>query len=322
MKIRMSPDHLCEEGLAYREEIEIPFNIILFFSILLIISYKIHLNGHFYLFGLIARLFFWINHLWSRLHHTLFYWYSLLCFNHYIEQKETTPDSTQSRDRQIDQQISPEIFAPDTDVLLTVRPQITFLQHNSLDEIFSIVTYVANATHIIPTFPNLPVTISTLQISEAPVLYRDNQLEEFLIGEEHCCSFINQDLTFLQPWTVYETTLEDTIPLESNSTEVSLNTVQEINQPQEAGNNPQHSSLADLFYDSTRIANGPAPIQQVEPAPIQSVETVIGLTPEEQRRREENPNLTLDELLGLSSCEDHISTPLQTLDRLYVNQPS
>ena len=49
---------------------------------------------------------------------------------------------------------------------------------------------------------------------------------------------------------------------------------------------------------------------------------VIGLTPEEQCRREEDPNLTLDELLGLSSCEDHFSTPLQTLDGLYVNQPS
>ena len=39
-----------------------------------------------------------------------------------------------------------------------------------------------------------------------------------------------------------------------------------------------------------------------------------------QKRRD--PNLTLDELLGLSPCEDNISTPLQTLDRLYVNQPS
>ena len=57
------------------------------------------------------------------------------------------------------------------------------------------------------------------------------------------------------------------------------------------------------------------------PAPIQPVEPVIGLTTEEQHRREENPNLTLDGLLGLSSCEDH-STSLQTLDGLFVNQPS
>ena len=60
----------------------------------------------------------------------------------------------------------------------------------------------------------------------------------------------------------------------------------------------------------------------MEPAPIQPVEPVIGLTSKEQCRREEDPNLTLDELLQFSSCEDNISTPLQTLDRLYVNQPS
>ena len=123
--------------------------------------------------------------------------------------------------------------------------------------------------------------------------------------------------------TVYETTtLEDSISLESNSTEVSLNMVQKINQPQEEGNNPPHSSLAELFHDSTRIANRPAPLQPVEPAPIQPVEPVIGLNAEDQHRREEDPNLTLDELFGLSSCEDHIRSPLQTLDGLYVNQPS
>ena len=127
----------------------------------------------------------------------------------------------------------------------------------------------------------------------------------------------------MQPLTVYEaTTQEDSIPPESNSTELSLNTAQEITQPQEEVSNPPHSSLVELFYDTTRIANEPAPIKPVEPALIQPVEPVIGLTSEEQGRREEDPNLTLDELLGLSSCKNHISTPLQTLDRLYVNQPS
>ena len=52
------------------------------------------------------------------------------------------------------------------------------------------------------------------------------------------------------------------------------------------------------------------------------METVVGLTPEEPHRKEEDPDLTLDKLLGLSSCEDYISTPLQTLDGLYVNQTS
>ena len=57
-------------------------------------------------------------------------------------------------------------------------------------------------------------------------------------------------------------------------------------------------------------------------APIQPVEPVVGLTPEEQCRKEEDPDLTLDELLGFSPCEDHITTPLQTFDGLYANQPS
>ena len=69
-----------------------------------------------------------------------------------------------------------------------------------------------------------------------------------------------------------------------------------------------------MFYDRTTTTNRPAPIQPVEP--------VVGLTPKEQCRKEEDPNLTLDELLGLSSCKDHVSTPLQTLDGLYVNQTS
>ena len=72
---------------------------------------------------------------------------------------------------------------PDIDTFLIVRPQITFFQKNNFDEISSVVTNVANATHIIPTFLNLPVTISTLHISEAPILYWDQQLQEFLTGE-------------------------------------------------------------------------------------------------------------------------------------------
>ena len=52
------------------------------------------------------------------------------------------------------------------------------------------------------------------------------------------------------------------------------------------------------------------------------MEPVVGLNPEEQCRKEEDPDLTLDILLGLSSCEDHISTTLQTLGDLCVNQPS
>ena len=98
------------------------------------------------------------------------------------------------RDHQSDQQTLPELLAPDTEVLITVRPQINFLWHNCINKIFNVVTYTANATHIVPTFPKLPVTISTFQISDAPRLHRDKQLEEFLIGEEGYHNFINRRL--------------------------------------------------------------------------------------------------------------------------------
>ena len=52
------------------------------------------------------------------------------------------------------------------------------------------------------------------------------------------------------------------------------------------------------------------------------MEPIIGLSTEEQRQREEDPNLTINELLALSSCEGHDNTPLQTLEGQYVNQPS
>ena len=68
----MSLDHLNEEGLAEPEEIEIPLSIILFFSILLIISYRIHFNGHFHIFGLLAKILFWIYEFWTLILDVLF----------------------------------------------------------------------------------------------------------------------------------------------------------------------------------------------------------------------------------------------------------
>ena len=49
------------------------------------------------------------------------------------------------------------------------------------------------------------------------------------------------------------------------------------------------------------------------------MEPVVGLTPEEQHRKGEDSDLTLIELLGLTPCQEHITTPLQTLDGLHVN---
>ena len=108
-------------------------------------------------------------------------------------------------------------------------------------------TYVVNSTHVVPTLPNLPVTVGTLHISEAPILYWDQWLQEFLIGKECCCNLINQDLTFLQPSTVYDTMeVDDSISTALDSTDTSVITVQENNPPQEEDSNSPHSSLTAL----------------------------------------------------------------------------
>ena len=80
--------------------------------------------------------------------------------------------------------------------------------------------------------------------------------------------------------------------------------------------------MTALSDDPANIDYSLTPIQPVEPVPIQPVEPVTGLTTDKQRQREEDPNLTLNKLLGLSSCEEHVNMPLQTLDGQYINQPS
>ena len=107
-----------------------------------------------------------------------------------------------------------------------------------------------------------------------------------------------------------------------DSTDASAITVKENNPSQEVDSNFSLTSVTALSDDPVNIDYTLTLIQPVEPAPIQPVEPVIGLTTNKQRSREEDPNLTLNELLRLSSCEGHVNTPLQTLDGPYVNQPS
>ena len=56
--------------------------------------------------------------------------------------------------------------------------------------------------------------------------------------------------------------------------------------------------------------------------PIHPVEPILGLTQEEQEIQEEALDLSFKQLLGLSYCQDQVNTPLQTLDGIYVRQPS
>ena len=138
----------------------------------------------------------------------------------------------------------------------------------------------------------------------------DKQLEEFLRGKIHCQNFINQDLTFLQLSVIHATPpKEDSILPEKNTIAIPPTATQENNLPQEQNENSPQVLPAEVLYDRGQANNTTAPIQPVEP--------VVGLTPQEQCRKED-PDLTLAELLGLIPCEEHITTPLQTLDGLYV----
>ena len=110
------------------------------------------------------------------------------------------------------------------------------------------------------------------------------------------------------------TVLDDSLSTASDSTDASVITVKENNPSQEVDNNSSLTLVTALSDDIVNI--------DYSLTPIQPVESVIGLTTDKQRQREEDPNLTLNELLGLSSCEEHVNTPLQTLDGQYINQPS
>ena len=152
-------------------------------------------------------------------------------------------------------------------------------------------------------------------IFDPPKVQQDKCFQEFLRGKIHCQNFINQDFTFLQPSVLHVTQPnEDSILPEAITTEVPLIAPQESDSDQEWNANSSPVSSVEALYDRNRGNN--------RTAPIQLVEAVVGLTSKEQSRREEDPDLTLDELLGLISCEQHITTPLQTLDILYVHQPS
>ena len=170
---------------------------------------------------------------------------------------------------------------------------------------------------------NPPVAVSTPQAYDTPIVYRDQQLQEFLNREECCHNFINQNLSFLQTSIVYHTTdAEDNLSIASGASDESVLTVIENDQSHEVDSTPTFMSATALPEGLECIEYDHTLIQLVKPSLIQPVEPIIGLTEEEQRQREEDPNLTINELLGLSPCEGHVTTPLQMLDGQYMNQPS
>ena len=83
---------------------------------------------------------------------------------------------------------------------------------------------------------------------------------------------------------------DDSQSTASDSTDASIITVIENNSSQKVDSTSTCTLVTALSDDLVNTDYIHTPTQSVEPAPIQPVEPVIGLTTEEQRQREEDPN--------------------------------
>ena len=127
-------------------------------------------------------------------------------------------------------------------------------------------------------------------------MHNDCTLKEFIQGEERCLKFINQDLTFLQDSHILSTFTN------VSHTTTSLKELAHINLPPHT---PNEHPLKETNESSC----------------TQSVQPVLGFTPAEVRHAENNPTLTVPQLLEIKPCREYTDTPLKTLDGLYITQP-
>ena len=127
-------------------------------------------------------------------------------------------------------------------------------------------------------------------------MHNDCTLKEFIQGEERCLKSINQDLTFLQ---------DSHIP--STFTNVS-HTTTFLKEPV-CINLPTHTSNEHPLKETN------------ESSCTQSVQPALGFTLAKVCHTENNPTLTVPQLLEIEPCREYTDTPLKTLDGLYVTQP-
>ena len=132
--------------------------------------------------------------------------------------------------------------------------------------------------------------VSLERIHTPPVVHNDQALTEFIQGEERCLKFVNQDLTFLQ---------ESHIP--STFTNVSHTPT------------PLKESSRITFPTCISKENN-------HTACTQTVQPALGFTLAEICQAQNEPTLTIPQLLKIEPCKDYNETPLQTLDGLYVTQ--
>ena len=61
--------------------------------------------------------------------------------------------------------------------------------------------------------------------------------------------------------------------------------------------------------------------ENTEPTCTQPVQPALGYTSTEVCCAEDNPTLTVPQLLEIEACQEYSDTPLKTLDSLYITQP-
>ena len=138
--------------------------------------------------------------------------------------------------------------------------------------------------------------VSLERINAPPVVHNDHALTEFIQGEERCSKFINQDLMFLQELHIPSTFTN------VSHTPTSLKEPVCITLP------------TCISKEHTSKENNPT-------ACTQTVQPTLGFTPTEVCQAQNNPTLTVPQLLEIEPCKEYTETPLQMLDGLYVTQP-
>ena len=134
-------------------------------------------------------------------------------------------------------------------------------------------------------------SVSIERIHSSPVVHNDRAFTEFVNGEERCPKFVNQDLMFLQASHI-PSIFSNISRAQTQLKESSCFTL------------PTHISTEDNNTSHTQI-----------------VESALGFTLAEICHAQNEPKLTVPQLLQIESCKDYIKTPLQTLDGIYVTQP-
>ena len=123
-----------------------------------------------------------------------------------------------------------------------------------------------------------------------PVVCNDCTFMEFIQGEERCLKSISQDLTFLQ----------------SSSIPSTFSNISNTDGPS-ARIRGSHTQTALLCIQLlTRISQ-----ENTKSPPTQTVEPVLGFTLAEICRAQAEPKLTVEQLLEMSECQNHVRNMLK-----------